>query len=278
MPGNNSNDGSPSAVDKCMLSTGLCCFKAQSNTKMQVLEFQIKQRQKKFGIDYMTLVENGASEQTLKSCLKQAQDEIAELQREIDELDSEIGNKERETKEKMNESGGGGSSSTRPNNSGRRPNTGGGGGSSIRPSNGGGGSNKKKPNVTKPGGKGGRASALPPGKRDPITGKPEITRKTDGKISKSAADQKHNATVEAERKKTDPTDWPGDPKKWKLREHKFSGSTSYIDIGKQEDLKGKSISAGINNFKGNPLKYYAMMYQTSMLDWPANKQDYKYGE
>ena len=305
MPGGSSSNGNGNndPFQNCLLSTGLCCFKAQSNTKIQVLEFQIKQRQKKFGVDYMTHIENNASPQTLKMCLKQAQDEIAELQKEIDEIDNEIDNKERETAAKKNElgSGGGGGGGGGSSSSPVATATGGGGGgsgtnnnnSNRRPNNATNNNKKKKPNAI--------SSKPPPssafghgngnGKRDPITGKPEITRKADGKVSKSAANQHHKNSTSTSGgsgadaaagnnlrgNSTPNTNLPGDAKKWKCKEYKFSGSTSYVDIGKQEDIKGKSITAGISNFKSNPLKYYAMMYQTSMLDWPSNKQDYKYG-
>ena len=298
MPGGSSSNsnGNNDPFQNCLLSTGLCCFKAQSNTKIQVLEFQIKQRQKKFGVDYMTLIENNASPQRLKACLKQAQDEIAELQREIDEIDNEIDNKERETAAKKSElasgsGGGGGGGSSSPA---AASTAAGGGGSNNKRPNSNANNNKKKPNAPSS-----SSSAKPPpsssfghAKRDPITGKPEITRKADGKVSKSAANQHHkNSTTGSSGAdaaagnntnlrgtgSTPNTNLPGDANKWKCKEYKFSGSTSYVDIGKQEDIKGKSITAGISNFKNNPLKYYAMMYQTSMLDWPSNKQDYKYG-
>ena len=58
------------SMSNCCAGTGLCCFKFKEQTQISALEFKIKSRQKKFGVDYLTLVENKASPQDLKSCLK----------------------------------------------------------------------------------------------------------------------------------------------------------------------------------------------------------------
>jgi hypothetical protein len=75
---------------------GLCCFKAKEQVVISKLEFHISQRQKQFGVDYLTLAENRASQQELKDCLKEALKDINELQREIDEHQDAVNIKEGE--------------------------------------------------------------------------------------------------------------------------------------------------------------------------------------
>jgi hypothetical protein len=67
-----------------------------------------------------------------------------------------------------------------------------------------------------------------------------------------------------------------DPSKWRFSEHKFAGSVSHVEVGQEEEVKGKSIAKGIEKFKSNPSKYLAMMYQTTMADWPKENHKYTY--
>ncbi|KAL3913097.1 MAG: hypothetical protein SGILL_006626 [Bacillariaceae sp.] len=78
---------------------GLCCFKAKQRTQITAIEYKLKKRQKQFGIDYLTLVENKAGQQELKRCLRHAMDEIEELQVEIDQLVEEIEGREDQVRE-----------------------------------------------------------------------------------------------------------------------------------------------------------------------------------
>jgi hypothetical protein len=67
-----------------------------------------------------------------------------------------------------------------------------------------------------------------------------------------------------------------DPSRWKVREHQFSGQSSFETRGEQEVVKGTSINDGITYFKANPGRYVAMVYQTNMLEWPSNQHQYTY--
>lgn len=83
----------------CCRHFGLLCFKAKERTKITALEFKLKSRQKKFGVDYLTLVEKNASQQELKRCLRHAMDEIEQLQDEIEEHLLSIEDREGEIKD-----------------------------------------------------------------------------------------------------------------------------------------------------------------------------------
>jgi hypothetical protein len=83
----------------CCRHFGLFCFKAKERTKITALEYKLKNRQKKFGVDYLSLVERNASQQELKRCLRQAMDEIEQLQDEIEEHLLSIEGREGEIKE-----------------------------------------------------------------------------------------------------------------------------------------------------------------------------------
>jgi len=65
-----------------------------------------------------------------------------------------------------------------------------------------------------------------------------------------------------------------DPSKWKCSQNKFDGSAAYEELGRQEEVRGQSIEQGIQMFRANPTKYLALMYQTSMTDWPVKDQKY----
>lgn len=98
----------------CCRHLGLFCFKAKERTKITALEYKLKNRQKKFGVDYLSLIERNASQQELKRCLRQAMDEIEQLQDEIEEHLLSIEGREGEIKEAdeltMEETGGSGQS------------------------------------------------------------------------------------------------------------------------------------------------------------------------
>jgi hypothetical protein len=102
-------------TNNCLQSTGLCCFKIKEKSFISKFEFQITQRQKKFGVDYLELVHRKASQQALKQCLKTAMNDIAVFQKEIDNHDDKIDQKEedvnREIKPAPSGGGGGGGAS-----------------------------------------------------------------------------------------------------------------------------------------------------------------------
>lgn len=83
----------------CLEKTGLCCFTAKEQSQIAALEFQIAQRQKKFGVDYLTMVlEHNAQQQqqpnssppqapiaeALERLVEEAVTDIHSLQAEID--------------------------------------------------------------------------------------------------------------------------------------------------------------------------------------------------
>lgn len=119
---NNADDSPPEGcmvkfkrmTNNCFQSCGLCCFKFKENSFISKYEFQITQRQKKFGVDYLELVHRKASQQALKQCLKLAMKDIAVFQKEIDEHDDKIDKKEddvnREIKPSPSASAGGSAS------------------------------------------------------------------------------------------------------------------------------------------------------------------------
>ena len=96
------------SVKNCCQATGLCCFKFKEQSQISGLQFKITQRQKKFGIDYLTLVEDKAPQEQLKKCLKEALADIAEVQKDINRHHDAIDNKTEEVNEKIQ----GGSSNT----------------------------------------------------------------------------------------------------------------------------------------------------------------------
>ena len=75
-------------------NTKLCCFKVSKQTEISVSDFKVAQIKKKFGIDYLTLIENDAPVTELKSCLKTALKDIAVFQDKIDDHLDQIDGKE----------------------------------------------------------------------------------------------------------------------------------------------------------------------------------------
>ena len=93
--GDNKTSSTPdNEVSESFLSKmGLCCFKFKEQSMISGLEFRVKNRQKKFGVDYLTLVEEKASQDDLKECLKEALADIAKIQEKINEHYDAIDNK-----------------------------------------------------------------------------------------------------------------------------------------------------------------------------------------
>lgn len=75
-------------------NTKLCCFKVSKQTEISTIDFKVTQIKKKFGIDYLTLIENDAPVTELKSCLKTALKDIAVFQDKIDDHLDQIDGKE----------------------------------------------------------------------------------------------------------------------------------------------------------------------------------------
>lgn len=85
----------------CIVTTVLCCFKAKKQTEISALDFQILQLKKKFGVDYLTLVDDNASVEKLKKCLQTALNDVAELQGQIDDHLAQIDGKEQRANNKI---------------------------------------------------------------------------------------------------------------------------------------------------------------------------------
>jgi predicted nucleic acid-binding Zn-ribbon protein len=77
-----------------MQATGLCCFKTKERAIIQKLEIQIINRQKKFGVEYLTMIGNQASQEELKECVTKAMKDTHDLQTEIEQHNEAIDEKQ----------------------------------------------------------------------------------------------------------------------------------------------------------------------------------------
>jgi hypothetical protein len=107
-------DGIAGTVGNWCKHAGLCCFKFKERSQITALEMKLTNRQKKFGVDYLDLVERKAGQQALKDCLRTAMADIAEIQSEINRHTDAIERREDEVMlnqppdEEDNPQGGGG--------------------------------------------------------------------------------------------------------------------------------------------------------------------------
>lgn len=101
-----------------------------------------------------------------------------------------------------------------------------------------------------------------PPKAPPPGAKKKVARKPEARIARTP--QKRASPMEAP---------AADPSKWVFSEQIFSGASSFTAIGQKEEVSGV-ITEGIAKFKANPSTFIAIMYQTSMLEWPADQQIY----
>lgn len=62
---------------------GFKFFRFKERAKIRSLEHQLTKKQKRFGVNYMDLIETGASQQELKLCLNKSMKDIIKIQREI---------------------------------------------------------------------------------------------------------------------------------------------------------------------------------------------------
>jgi hypothetical protein len=74
----------------CFKGTGLCCFKFKERSQIQLLEQKVSNRQKKFGVDYMNLVQDKAPQDQLRKCLQDALRDTGGIQEEINEHHDKI--------------------------------------------------------------------------------------------------------------------------------------------------------------------------------------------
>jgi hypothetical protein len=233
----------------CAHETGLCCFKAKKQTQISALEVQIAQRKKKFGVDYLTLVQEGASPHKLKQCLKEAQSDIAKLQSHIDEHLDKIDGKEQQVSERIVAAPGG---STRLETNDTKKSSG------------------KSPSKRSSQMKG--LDVLENDEPHPTKSKSKVKKPSSKKKKKIKDTPKKESTVSAVVTAEEFKD--ADPTRWRMVEKTFNGQTTYVTRGKQEVIKGKPISEGIELFRDNPGSYTAMMYQTKMVEWPCSQHQY----
>ena len=74
----------------CWASTIACSTNAKDKTRIKQMEYNIASRKKKFGLDYIDLVEKGATEAELKTCVDGALADINEIKEDISERRKKI--------------------------------------------------------------------------------------------------------------------------------------------------------------------------------------------
>lgn len=67
-----------------------------------------------------------------------------------------------------------------------------------------------------------------------------------------------------------------DSSKWQANECQFDSTYTGDTLGKETEIRGKSIDYGMKKFKKNPKKYVAMLYQTNLLKRPTERHVYTY--
>jgi len=264
-------------ASNCGHATGLCCFKVKEQSQIALLEKKLNARQRQFGVDYLTLVDNKASQENLKRCLHDTLKDIDELQGKINDHYDNIDHKEADTQGKIlpgesnNDTGGAAGNAAGSAggvaNSNRKPAGGRGGG---RGGGGRGGANKNN-NKRPSNGGAGRGSGSPGGGTKKSR---NSTKNGSGGAPKPS--NKGGAGATAIKEEVPEAYRNVDPSKWKIKEHSFSGSATYDSLGKEENVTGQTIQQGLQRFKSNPGKYSVMLYQSSMLkeNWPASNCKY----
>jgi hypothetical protein len=256
-------------TSNCCAATGLCCFKAGKKPQISALKMKVTNRQKKFGVDYLTLMDRQASQPALKKCLKTALKDIDLLQDHIKEHEDAIDNKETETNDTIQEAPPPVEKKPKPPPPEKKPKP---------PPPEKKSKQKKKEEEEEEEQQGGspteesRSAPKSPKKNSKTEQKSppaSPTKATKGKPAKPAASPLTSADAVDEYSDADPS-------KWKLSEVNFAGAASYESVGKKEEVKGKSIPKAIKKFKANPDKYVAMTYQTTMLEWPKEQHAYTY--
>lgn len=107
-PSATNNNSSSAPQGGVVNKVGFCCFKFKEQTQISALEFKIANRQKKFGVDYLTLVERKASQAALKECLREAMRDINELQAQVNDHYDSIEEKKQGVSGKSEDNDGGG--------------------------------------------------------------------------------------------------------------------------------------------------------------------------
>lgn len=289
-------------------ATRLGAYKTKKNAQIQALKFKIVERKKQYGVEYMDLIEQNASQSELQECMDRALADLAELRGEVDKHTNKIDLKEEKINNKIVTDA--------------EPSTGTGG--EVKPAQEGPREGPRKPSASQPATRkpvpafrstGQQPATSNPSSPTKVTKNPSPTkaagypasptkatpssapngfRKGGPTASKPApakpfSPQKKTGAGNLVRvppsspnKTTRPNNSPNlrgssivvDTSKYKLKEGNFMGGASYVTMGKQEVVKGKSIDSGIKLFKANPHLYTAMYYQSDMVDWQPNQHQY----
>jgi hypothetical protein len=78
-----------------------CVKTSDEKAKIKYKEHQIETLKKTFGVAYINLVDGGADEEALKTCLKTTQDDIEKIKKEVATLVEEVNRVNEETKSKI---------------------------------------------------------------------------------------------------------------------------------------------------------------------------------
>ena len=98
--------------------------------------------------------------------------------------------------------------------------------------------------------------------------KTKIERQPEGKLLKSASSGAPRSIEE----KLDYT--KADASKWIFNEVVYKGAAVAVSVGQEERVQGL-IRDGLRKLREEPSKYFAIKYQSNMVDWPEEHQEYR---
>jgi hypothetical protein len=88
-------------MKNCMTACFGCSKTAPDKSKIKYKEYQLENRKKAFGVEYINLVQEGAEEEKLKECLDAAKADLDKIKKEISDLLKKIEDVDRVTKSKI---------------------------------------------------------------------------------------------------------------------------------------------------------------------------------
>ena len=98
--------------------------------------------------------------------------------------------------------------------------------------------------------------------------KTKIERQPEGKLLKSASSRAPKSIEE----KLDYS--KADASKWIFNEVVYKGAAVAVSVGQEERVQGL-IRDGLRKLREEPSKYFAIKYQSNMVDWPEEHQEYR---
>lgn len=256
-------------------ATRFGAYKTKKNAQIQAVKFKIVERKKKFGVDYMDLVEENASQNEIRACMEEAMKDLAELRSQIEKHSSKIDQREEDFQDMINTPPDEQPPKDSPPEGPRKTSP------KAKPA-----SSSHAPGKTQQGKKANDAKAPAAGAKFPKPTTPSTKTPKQGPSSPSKpAARPVRGHPKSPGKPISPpknavnsnlrgTKTSIDASRWKLTETTFSGAASYVSLGKQEVVKGKSIKAAIELVKKNPDLYTVIYYQTNMVDWQPDQQQY----